>query len=50
LAVLGGSWIFKEVLVPAFGKKNQNQRTIDSKYFKKTLKELAGFIGSLLVL
>ncbi len=33
-------------------KKNQNQRTINSKYFKKTLKELLGlvyqfFVGSL---
>ncbi len=40
--MLGGSWIFKELLVPAFEKKIQNQRTIDSKYFKKTLKELLG--------
>jgi hypothetical protein len=49
--VLGGSWIFKELLVPAFEKnKIRIKEPSDSKYLKKTLKELAGFIGSLLVL
>jgi hypothetical protein len=48
--VLGGSWIFKELLVPAFEKIIRIKEPSIPSILEKNLKRTAGFISSLLVL